>query len=152
MREMTVIIQSTGSNTIYFIYLICNQIPLQVPQWSNYHKKLFFFIATMFHQPRVFGSFLLGFLIVVTMMTKLSALESEEEVAWLRGQGARLVIQWSSTLPLTGFAFCHHKFNSSAALCKQPTGLSPASWDFQALYVYLRNFKMLLDSNRNSVI
>ena len=43
------------------------------------------FIATMFHQPRVFGSFLLGFLIVVTMVTKLSALESEEEVAWLRG-------------------------------------------------------------------
>ena len=43
------------------------------------------FIATMIHQPRVFGPFLFGFLIVVTMMTKLSALESEEEVAWLRG-------------------------------------------------------------------
>ena len=43
MRDMTVIIQSTGSNRIYFKYLICNQIPLQVPQWSNYHKKLFFF-------------------------------------------------------------------------------------------------------------
>ena len=91
---MTVIIQSTGSNTIYFKYLICNQIPLQVPQapplknkflWSNYHKHCSSFIATMFHQPKVFGSFLLGFLIVVIMVTKLSALESEEGVAWLRG-------------------------------------------------------------------
>ena len=44
----------------------------------------------------------------------------------------------SSTLPLTGFVLGRPEFNSSGALCKWPSGLPPASWDFQALNVYLK--------------
>ena len=42
---------------------------------------------------------------------------------------------WVQVLHPATHWICRLRFNSSAAVCKQPTGLPPARRDFQALYV-----------------
>ena len=50
---------------------------------------------------------------------------------WFRALDLKSGGPWfkSSILPLAGFALGSPEFNSSATLCKYPTGQPPTSWD-----------------------
>ena len=52
---------------------------------------------------------------------------------WFRALDLKSGGSWfkSSTLPLSGFVLDSPEFNSSTALCKEPTGRPPTSWNSQ---------------------
>jgi len=52
-------------------------------------------------------------------------------VEWFRALDLKFGGSWfkSSALPLSGFVLGSPEFNSSAALCKEPSGQPPTSWD-----------------------
>ena len=76
-------------------------------------------------------------------MKKTVYFASVQEAAWPSGLG-----RWCCNPEVPGSRPppCHQRdlflgspeFKSSVTLCKQPTGLPPASWDFQLCYVHLK--------------